>query len=267
MRFRIALCLLLALMAACGPDKKNPKQTEAEIQQEYDFRAALQSYKIGINHINNQEVAQGIQHLETAVRLDEGNFRYRHGLGLGYSLSGQFEEALEQLKTAVRINPQDTESYNLMGSIYTELAKYVEAEEAFRKVLQDKGYGQPQFAYFNLGLNYRKQQRISEAIAAFERVVQIDPEFYRAHVALGDIYRERESWEKAYVHYKNAEQGYMNDAAVLYQIGHSLFRLRRFNEAKTYLAQVSILFPPPEIDQPTQNMLRYIEKLQRRSAN
>lgn len=266
MRFRIALCFVLLFMAACGPDKKNPKMTEEEIQQEYDFRAALQSYKIGINHINNQEVGQGIQHLETAVRLDDGNFRYRHGLGLAYSLSGQFDEALEQLKIAVRINPQDTESYNLMGSIYTEQANYAEAEAAFRKVLQDKSYGQPQFAYFNLGLNYRKQERISEAIAAFERVVQLDPEFYRAHVALGDIYREREAWEKAYLHYKSAENGYMNDAKVLYQIGHTLFRLRRFDEAKTYLAQVSILFPPPEIDQPTQNMLRYIEKIQRRSS-
>jgi Tfp pilus assembly protein PilF len=262
----MVLVILLLILAACGPEKKKPQMTEAEIQEEYDFRAALQSYKIGINHINNNEVGQGIQHLEHAVKLDDGNYRYRHGLGLAYSLSGQFEKALEQLKTGIRINPQDTESYNLMGSVYTEMQRYSEAEQAFRKVLQDKSYSQPEFAYFNLGLNYRKQNRETEAIAALNRVVQIEPEFYRAYVLLGDIYREREAWDKAYLHYKNAEPGFLNDATVLYQIGHSLFRLRRFDEAKNYLAQVSILFPPPEIDQPTQNMLRYIEKIQRRSS-
>ena len=258
-------CLVLILAAACGSSAKKTAKTETS--EAYDYRNALQHYKVGINFINNKEFINAIQELGKAIELDTSNFRYHHGLGLAYSLNGQLEEAEKELKQALTINPNDSESYNLLGSIYTDMERYDEAAAALKKVLTDKGYRQPQFPYFNLGICMRKQGRNQEAIAAFQRVVQIDPKFYRAYIALAEIYKESGDKEKILHFYQKAEPGYSDKVDILFEIGRAMFQLRQYDKAKSYLAQVSILFPPPIIDKSTQDMLRFIEKHQRDIRN
>ena len=256
--------LLLVLLLGCGAGKK---PTLEETIPDYDYRAALQNYKIGINYLNNQEVHKAIVHLREAANGDPNNFRYYQTLGLAFSMNGQLDLAEEALAKALAINPKDSESRNLMGSILVEQGRYDDAVAELREVIKDSTYNQPQFPFFNLGICYRKQGRRSEAIAAFSRAVQLDPKFYRAYVALGEIYKEQKDFEKALEYYLKAEPGFNNEIAILFEIGMALFRLKRYDEAKSYLAQVSILFPQPSIDKPTQEMLRYIEKLQSKTLN
>ena len=262
---RWLFCILA--VALCISCQSNKKKTAQETQQQYDYRAALQNYQIGINYLNNGDVHNAILHLQTAVNGDGNNFRYRHGLGLAYSMNGQMEEAISELKAAIGINPTASESHNLLGSVYTELGRYDEAVASLKKVITDSSYPQPQFPYFNLGLCMKAQNRLDEAIAAFTRATQLDPKFYRGYIALADIYKEQGDFNKALLYFQQAEPGFSNDVNVLFQIGYSFFKLNQYEKAKAYLAQVSILFPPPEIDKPTQEMLRYIEKVQREARN
>lgn len=261
----LAVLLLAGALGACGPDKKAAKKEMTE--EEYDYRAALQNYKIGINHITNKEYIRAIDHLKKAVEMDENNWRYFHGLGMAYSLHGQLEEARTELKKALVINPNSSETHNLLGSVLVDLEQYEEAVGHFKQVIMDKSYPQPEFPYFNLGLCRLKQGRGEEAIAAFGRVVQLAPDFYRAYLAIGDIYRDRDQFRNALFYYQKAEPGYNDNVTVLFEIGRAMFKLKQYEQAKGYLAQVSILFPPPNIDKPTQDMLRYIEKYQREARN
>lgn len=264
MRLFKLLPLILLFAVACG-DKKQTKtdaRAGAEEEQSYDYREALQSYRIGINAINNGDTQEALIHLEKAIAMEGGNFRYRYGYGLALSLSGQTDQAIEQLEEALRIDPTFSDAHNLLGSIYTDVGKYDLARKHLREVIQDKAYSQPEFAYFNLGKVMRAQDRMEEAIAAYELASQLNPEFYRCYIALAEIYREKKDWEKMLLYYQKAEPNYPNDVKVLYNIGYALFRLKRFERSKAYLAQVSILFPPPDIDKPTQEMLRVIETIQ-----
>jgi len=261
----LTLLLLAGALTACGPDKKDAKKELTT--EEYDYRAALQNYKIGINHLGNKEYIRAIEHLKLAIEGDANNWRYHHGLGMAYSLHGQLGEAEKSLNQALVINPNSSETHNLLGSIYVDLKKYEEAVGHFKKVIMDKSYPQPEFPYFNLGLCRIQQGRDEEAIAAFGRVIQIAPEFYRAYVAIGDIYRDRNEYQKALFYYQKAETGFNDNVTILFEIGRAMFKLKQFDKAKSYLAQVSILFPPPNIDKPTQDMLRYIEKYQREARN
>ncbi len=265
-RILLGLVLLGCLLAgACGPEKKKAR-TEAE-QEEYDYRGAIQQYKIGINYLNNQQPLQAIEHLNNAIEQDGNNFRYQHALGLAFSMNGQLDEALVALNKALAINPGDSETYNLLGSIYTDLRRYDEAVECFKKVIQDRSYAEPQFAYFNLGLCMQAQKKYTEAIAAFSQTIRVDPEFHRAYLALANLHKQEGDWKKALFYYQKAEPAYPNKVDVLFEIGRAMFKLRQFDKAKSYLAQVSILFPPPNIDGPTQDMLRYIEKYEREARN
>jgi type IV pilus biogenesis/stability protein PilW len=256
--------LLVLLAIGCG----GPKQpTQAELSEEYDYRTALQNYRLGINSLNNDDVVGAIRQLETAVRLDPNNFRYHHGLGLALSLNGQLEDAIQELKKAVTINPTDTESYNLMGSIYTDMKRYDDAIDSLRHVIRDNAYPQPEFPFYNLAVCYQRQGRLTEAVAAYKRATELNDQFYRAFFALGRLYKDQKDYGNALYHFKKAEPGLGSEVELLYEIGRANFMLKNFDEAKSYLAQVSILFPPPAIDEPTQEMLRYIEEFQRKGSD
>lgn len=257
------LCLMLLGLMACGPEKKPAKTDPSEV--EYDYQGALQNYRIGINHLNREEITQGIQMLEKATGMDPNNYRYHQGLGIGYAMNGQLPEAEKSLKASLAINAKDSETLNWLGTIYTDLGRYDEAYVALRKVIQDNSYPTPHFAFFNLGRCMHAQERTEEAIAAYSRAVSLNNEFYRAFISLAKIYKERNDYKKALFYFKKAEPGYPNEVEILFEIGHSLFKLNEYQAAKSYLAQVSILFPPPTIDNPTQDMLRIIEQKQRKA--
>jgi tetratricopeptide (TPR) repeat protein len=270
MKLLISMVSLLVLVglaipaAAQGPEIRKKK---GETDREYDYRTALQAYEIGINHVHAKEMQEAIANLEKAVQMDDNNFRYHHGLALAYSLNGQLEDAVAQLKESLRINPSFSESKNLLGSIYSDLGQLDEAVEYFREVIQDKSFAQPHFAYFNLGKAKRLQGKTDEAVAAFGLASQLDPKFYRAYIALGEIYKEQKNFERMLFYYQKAEPNYQDDVNVLFNIGLAFYKLRQFERAKPYLAQVSILFPPPQIDKPTQEMLESIERLLRDRRN
>ena len=261
MKWSPLLCLLLAGLLACGPEKKQAKTDPSAA--EYDYKAALQNYRIGINHLNRKETTQGIQILEKAVTMDPNNYRYHQGLGIGYAMNGQLPEAEKSLLAAVAINAKDSESWNWLGSIYTDQGRFDDAHQALRKVITDSSYPTPHFAFFNLGRCMHSQNRMEEAIAAYSRAVSLNNDFYRAYISLAKIYKEQNNYKKALFFFKKAEPGYPNEVEILFEIGHALFKLNEYQAAKTYLAQVSILFPPPPIDNPTQDMLRIIEQKQR----
>ena len=258
-----SVSVLTCLMFACGPKKVDSAAVEAE----YDYKSALNNYKIGVNHMNNDELIQAIDRLEQAVQLDEGNWRYRHALGMAYSLNGQLEEAVAQLREAVQINTTASESYNLLGSIYADLGRFEESRAALEIVIRDRRYPQPEFPYYNLAKCMRLEGRTEEAIASYKRALALKPDFYRAYIGLAEIYKEQADYEKALFHYLKAEEGYTDKVELLYEIGEAYYRLKRYDQAKSYLVQVSIMFPPPNIDKPTQNMLRYIERYQRNARN
>lgn len=253
---RIAIVLvLLTLLVGCQSEKK-PVNTDA--MTEMDYKEALDNFKIGCNYLNRNDSAQAIHYLELACQGDDKNYRYHHWLGFAYMINGQMEQAESQFKRALDINDEHSDTYNDLATLYMETGRYDQALEALRKVLSDKTYQQPQLAYFNLGLCYRALDQPDQAVAAFQQAVAQDPEFFRAFLQIGQIYKEKQDYEKALNFFLKAEEGFANDAAVLFEIGHAYFQLSRFLKANKYLAQVSILFPPPDIDKPTQEMLRII---------
>ncbi|MCB1053806.1 MAG: tetratricopeptide repeat protein, partial [Acidobacteria bacterium] len=127
-------------------------------------------------------------------------------------------------------------------------------------VIKDPAFNAPELAYYNLGLCYLRMEKEEQAVAAFEQAIALNKEFYRAYFAVGEIYSKDEQYDKALRYLQMAEKGYPNDVKVLYAIGKAFFQAQKFPEAQRYLTQVSILFPDPEIDRPTQKMLEIIGK-------
>jgi tetratricopeptide (TPR) repeat protein len=88
-------------------------------------------------------------------------------------------------------------------------------------------------AHYQLGLIYQQRRQASEAIARFERAVQIDPSFADAHLQLGVIARGQQRFEDAIGHLETAaaldDKLAQND--VWRELGASYFGASRFEEA------------------------------------
>ncbi len=256
MHQRIGLILLIILAGCQSSTKKTKTQTDAEA----NYEIGLNHFKIGCTYINDNNYIEAIRYLNKAIEIEDHNYRYHHWLGLAYMLNGQFNEAVTSFKTAVELNPESSDSLNNLAIMAIDRGNYDEAYEYLKKVIKDKDYGQPQLAYFNLGVCLMNKNQAEQAIAAFEQAARFDAKFHRAFLYIAEIYSGQDNYKKALEYFLKAEAGFTNEVEVLFKIGYAYFRTRDYDNAKKYLTQVSILFPPQEIDRPTQEMLSIISE-------
>jgi len=104
-----------------------------------------------------------------------------------YKDQRKFEQAVATLKELLKIAPsREREIYSMISAIMTEERKDDEAEEWMKKALA-KSPNDPT-AYEHLAENYVAMQRFGDAIAAYEKTVQLDPHNSKAEFALAQLY-------------------------------------------------------------------------------
>ena len=91
-------------------------------------------------------------------------------------------------REAISHRPDDTQGYIYLGGFYARRGRLAEAEAVHRQgTLCKKGCIDE--AYHNLGLVLRAQERFEEALACFQRAVEIDPQYKEARMAMRDVKR------------------------------------------------------------------------------
>lgn len=92
-----------------------------------------------------------------------------------YSLSETINHCLQQIAA----NPQDYEAYNLLGSALYQRAAVADAIAAYEKALQiHPNYAD---AHNNLGVVFYEQGRLADAIAAYQRALTLNPDHQSAN--------------------------------------------------------------------------------------
>jgi tetratricopeptide (TPR) repeat protein len=94
-------------------------------------------------------------------------------LARAYHDDKQFEAAIATLTRAIEKEPRNSQIHFLLGEYYVELNRMSEAEASFRSAAESsrKGFTGPSLA---LGYTLAMQEKYSEAIAEFEKVIAID---------------------------------------------------------------------------------------------
>jgi tetratricopeptide (TPR) repeat protein len=94
-------------------------------------------------------------------------------------------------------------------------------------------------AHYQLGLIYQKRRQYTEAVARFQRAVEIDPSEADAHMQLGRIAREQGRFDDAIRHLQTAAA--LDDKLALSdvwrELGAALFGLSRLEDAAAALAK------------------------------
>lgn len=95
---------------------------------------------------------------------------------------------------------------------------YQGAEEIWRQVIEQDPNNAP--AYLGLGNRLRDQNKLEEAIAAYERAIAVDPNYAFGYVGLGNALRENNQLEAAKTQYEQAIELNPNLPGVYWNLGN-----------------------------------------------
>jgi len=168
---------------------------------------------LGLALLKQNRVEEAITAFQNAISLKDDNPAFHHNLGLAEMTAERFAEAEEAYRRAVELNPNEASNFIGLGSALRKqelpeeaevvmqeavekfpesflalnelamaleaLGRANEAEKTFRLALD---INEEPALYFNLGNVHRDQRRIDEALAAYDRAIELKPDFAEAHV-------------------------------------------------------------------------------------
>ncbi len=184
---------------------------EPAIQQyrkaiELNPRSSTARQKLGFLLFNVRgERAEGMEHLEAAVKLDARNGLARYDLGMALALLGRHAEAIPHLRAAIELLPAGAEA-----PYQAPVMRYQLGRSLFLDGDRDGG------------------------IASLEEAIRLDPDYGTAHYLLATVLAYQGFVEEPLVHYHRAvtrEPGLDRTPELHERLAMNLARAGRFAEA------------------------------------
>ncbi len=153
----------------------NPYKTGGEPTAAFE-----QAFRQGTQLLHQNKPQEALPHLEQAFHLDNQHVDAGINLSGAYILTRQFRKAVELLEPLSQQAPQHVMVWINLGAAYLGNPVLARDEEqlnaiaAFQKALE-LNPAAPSVAY-NLGLIFRDRQDIEQAIYWFRRAVQANPQ-------------------------------------------------------------------------------------------
>ncbi|MDT7602884.1 MAG: hypothetical protein QOF61_881, partial [Acidobacteriota bacterium] len=156
---------------------------------------------------------------------------------IGVALLEQFKykEAADSLRRALQLDPKlSLARINLAIALYNlpDAAGAQREAQAAAAVAPDA----PQAPYI-LGLLAKSQSRTDDAVAAFQRVLKIDPSDVGANVNLGQLYSQQRKYTEAIAAFRTALAAEPYNATALYNLGTALLRAGQRDEGQQVIAR------------------------------
>jgi len=184
-RLPFLLVMLLSFtlsLSACSSKYTPPKENATSKQVESHFR-------LGLDALEKNNLPKAFDELLHAEELNPKRADVIDALAYAWRLRGDLEKSHAYYLRALAIDPA-ARTWNNYGTLLLTMKKPEEAEEAFRKALEDPRYNRPDFAYINLGDALLMQNRLSDAIAAYRQARLLNPSQEASRLREAAAYRE-----------------------------------------------------------------------------
>ena len=128
-------------------------------------------YNLGIAYLNDAQYSEAIPEFEAVIKLDANYIEAHCGLSRAYLELNELDKAEISVLTALRLNSDYSAALSLIDDIKN--------------------------VHCNNGITYLNDERYSDAVAAFQNVITLDPDFTAAHFNLGMTYLKIENYPRA----------------------------------------------------------------------
>lgn len=177
---------------------------------------------------NGNTLDQAISEFQKIVSLDPKSIEDRMVLGQLYSVKHQNDKAEEQFKAARDLDPDSEEVILNLSRLYAENNDIEHAAKVIESVPESERSPKMEFA---LGAVYDQLKRPKDAIAAYRRAADLDPEDVHTLGALGQTLVNDGQLDEALKIYQKMEAADPEDAGNLIHISEILRRQGKYEEA------------------------------------
>jgi len=239
-RLSLALLTAASVLLSAGCATMTPEERETQLRKADAHR------NIGIDHVYNGRVAQGIRDLRFAVELREDDAYTHLWLGEAYRQKDRIEEALKHTQRSVELDPTNHEALMNLSVLYLHLENYEKAAKVSQQLVDDPTFVSPERAATNCGWALLKLRRFDEAKQSFSDALDFNNEFWPAILNLG-ILAQAEGQHKDslrfYLEVLDRKTGPRGAAEANYRIAESYVRLGDKDRAIDHLAKAIELEP------------------------
>ena len=170
--------------------------------------------------------------LTKAKGLGGGEEMYHHGMALYYLKTNDLDKAANEAMTALQMMPGESEYGTLVSDIYQKKGSPDMAISALVVALQAPGMEKSAAIYRTLGLLYSKVAKYNEARDAYVKAVEIDSTYtpvLKDLAALLHLANQNDKAAAVYIRYLQSEPG---DVDALVGLAESCLEINQVNKAQ-----------------------------------
>lgn len=165
------------------------------------------------------------------LKTEPNNASVLNLLGLLKYQNKQFSVAASYIIKAIEISPC-AYFYENLGRIYTDNEDFNEAIFAYKKALQLEPNNFE--VLFNLALTLKRNKQPDQAIETYQKALSIKPDYADAYFNIGNIYESKNETTEALNYYQQGVKYNPNDSGMAYFLSTSLLKLKNFEQGWKY---------------------------------
>ena len=169
------------------------------VELQKDMKGA--HFYLGNLAMRNDDPAKAAAEYEQELKLTPESERVLYNLGLAYSKAGDLDKAVAALDHAATIDPSKPDTFMSLASIHEQRGDKAKAEEMYQKVAAID----PRNAavlFYNTGVKAWNENRPKEAIAAYNKALEIDPNYAQTHRELAKALMAQQDFAGAVKHFQ-----------------------------------------------------------------
>lgn len=147
-------------------------------------------------------------------------------------LAGDVDKRLAIAKSMVKEYPEVARAHIILGQAQEDLNDKESARKSFKKSIELNPTWTVGYSLLGSSYIFDEPKDLAKAEVNMQKVVELQPNESRAHIALGDVYRAQQNLEKARESYVKAGRLDSNDSQAFSKAGHANSFLGKFDEAR-----------------------------------
>lgn len=166
---------------------------------------ALPWNSLGETYKQLNRANDAIDAFQEAIERDPDYVLAWNNLGDVYRSLNQFDEAINAYKRAIEIDPAYAWPYHNLGLVFEEQGSFEPAIDYYKKAIARHKSGEHKAVLWdNIGGIYRLMDESEKAIGAYQRAVNLDPNYAASWYSLGNIFAALDRDDEAIHAYKQA---------------------------------------------------------------
>jgi spermidine synthase len=205
----------------------------------YNFEVAIGLVREG----EQDEFKQLEQEVKRILRRDPEDVEGYIHLAVIHESQGKLVEATEALEEALKYAPARPDLYVLLGPIYERQERYDEALRTYQR-FEKLDPNPPSIIFTAMASIYHFHKKmLPEALKYAQKALRADPNSWRVHDLLGNIYADRNEVKKAIDSFKQAMKFAPNEPMPRSDLAHMCFAQKRYGEALKAIDEAIRLVP------------------------